>query len=1051
MAYYQPFAFQPRRGKLDWRSLSKLDLDRVVREVDIDSLEKHLQGVAFADVTADDLHWFSEADFMQLFRLLQLVCEYLLYVQETLHRRNVTLESTLGTAESQLRDQAEYIGVLEAQLGKSGGGPPGMYEAPVTAIAKCLVCRKAFSTDAFLQAHIKRRHPGHWQPPQPTTLPCRPSTSAASLPSSALAHASSSVSHDEVQTVKAEVRRAADATGSGAFGGCTSSQLDAAVQSAVAELQQSVRAEIGREMPELRASIERTLTIGLSETLASSIQAELDAEGAVSPSVAEGGGSSALLSEQVQRQLAQQTAALKAQMDGLQHELVAQRSLLEQRMQEAASKATDMAASASAVQEATREALGAAVQQAATTAASQAAKEAAHQAAREAAQLAAKECATMVLHEAKEVAAIQAKEVATTVAREAAEETLRTSAGQGSRERGAAVSKLGGELLDDDDDAVVSSAEFKRGFTAMEKRATDQDEAIQSLRKELVQERERSSATAAAAESAAATAASAKLAAEAAAAAASAKPVAAATAVATPPPPPQMPAAAVTRAVVTRAVITAVKAPAAEAPLPTIPPVLPPSSAPAKPPAATVAKPPAATVAKQPAATVAKPPAATVAKPPAATVAKPLAATVAKPPAATVASAAPVVAPKPPAASNPTSPTLAATPAAPVVTTPAPVVAPAALVASPTLPLSEAPNAPYMATVEKRLREAFALIDLDESGTLTRGELMRGCREKESVRTLMGLPRNLRGDVAAQGRFDALFAKLDTDGSGNVTNKEFIAYFTSSEGQQAVETLSGPPAWLTVAEGLKLDPFGEPAVRTREGFRLWQPVMRFEHMEGEWGEEHQATKREVAGQMAQWDLGGVESISSQQMEDLLRRKRANLERTCVFPRVELVRERKAVEEVLAERVAKLYKTLSPAELRALPARLPGDLPGDLPDLPGIAASAVRTSFAADMAQQRPLTVPTPPLGAAVGAPTPAPAVASTSGSAVPGTAPAVASTSGSAAPTTAPVPAPAPGTVPVPPIAVAASTARGPSPEVVDEVDVFDDFDDTEDEDDGRD
>ena len=1009
---YQPFAFQPRRGKLDWRSLSKLDLDRVVREVDIDSLEKHLQGVAFADVTADDLHWFSEADFMQLFRLLQLVCEYLLYVQETLHRRNVTLESTLGTAESQLRDQAEYIGVLEAQLGKSGGGPPGMYEAPVTAIAKCLVCRKAFSTDAFLQAHIKRRHPGHWQPPQPTTLPCWPSTSAASLPSSALAHASSSVSHDEVQTVKAEVRRAADATGSGAFGGCTSSQLDAAVQSAVAELQQSVRAEIGREMPELRASIERTLTIGLSETLAASIQAELDAEGAVSPSVAEGGGSSALLSEQVQRQLAQQTAALKAQMDGLQHELVAQRSLLEQRMQEAASKATDMAASASAVQEATREALGAAVQQAATTAASQAAKEAAHQAAREAAQLAAKECATMVLHEAKEVAAIQAKEVATTVAREAAEETLRTSAGQGSRERGAAVSKLGGELLDDDDDAVVSSAEFKRGFTAMEKRATDQDEAIQSLRKELVQERERSSATAAAAESAAATAASAKLAAEAAAAAASAKPVAAATAVATPPPPPQTPAAAVTRAVVTRAVITAVKAPAAEAPLPTIPPVLPPSSAPAKPPAATVAKPPAATVAK------------------------PLAATVAKPPAATVASAAPVVAPKPPAASNPTSPTLAATPAAPVVTTPAPVVAPAALVASPTLPLSEAPNAPYMATVEKRLREAFALIDLDESGTLTRGELVRGCREKESVRTLMGLPRNLRGDVAAQGRFDALFAKLDTDGSGNVTNKEFIAYFTSSEGQQAVETLSGPPAWLTVAEGLKLDPFGEPAVRTREGFRLWQPVMRFEHMEGEWGEEHQATKREVAGQMAQWDLGGVESISSQQMEDLLRRKRANLERTCVFPRVELVRERKAVEEVLAERVAKLYKTLSPAELRALPARLPGDLPGDLPDLPGIAASAVRTSFAADMAQQRPLTVPTPPLGAAVGAPTPAPAVASTSGS---------------AAPTTAPVPAPAPGTVPVPPIAVAASTARGPSPEVVDEVDVFDDFDDTEDEDDGRD
>lgn len=356
-----------------------------------------------------------------------------------------------------------------------------------------------------------------------------------------------------------------------------------------------------------------------------------------------------------------------------------------------------------------------------------------------------------------------------------------------------------------------------------------------------------------------------------------------------------------------------------------------------------------------------------------------------------------------------------------------------------------------MAAVEKRLREAFALIDLDDSGTLTRGELVRGCREKETVRTLMGLPRNLRGDEAAQSRFDKLFAKLDTDGSENVTEEEFIAYFTSSEGQQAVGTLSGPPAWLTAAEGLKLDPYGEPTVRMREGFRLWQPVGRFEHEEGEWDEERQESKRSVASEMAQWELGGVESISPQQLEHLLRSKRANLEKNCVFPRAEMVRERKAVEEALAERVAKLYKTLSPAELRALPARLPGDRPAGIPA--GIDASAAHTSFAADMAQQRPLTVPKPPLGAVVGAPAPAPAVASTSG---PG---AVASASGSAAPVTpaapapapVPAPAPAPAPVPVPPVAVAASTARGPSPEVDDEVAVFDDFDDTEDDDDGRD
>ena len=53
-ALAQPtFKFQPRRGKLDWRSLSAVDLEKVQRDVDIDTLEKHLPGLAFADVTKD--------------------------------------------------------------------------------------------------------------------------------------------------------------------------------------------------------------------------------------------------------------------------------------------------------------------------------------------------------------------------------------------------------------------------------------------------------------------------------------------------------------------------------------------------------------------------------------------------------------------------------------------------------------------------------------------------------------------------------------------------------------------------------------------------------------------------------------------------------------------------------------------------------------------------------------------------------------------------------------------------------------------------------------
>lgn len=107
-----------------------------------------------------DLQWFSENDFSQLFRLQQLTCEYLLYVQETLHNRNINLEAALGATHSQLRDQAEYIGVLESQLAQARQGSSAMIGS---SHARCHVCQKVFASDAFLQAHLKRRHPGYSQ------------------------------------------------------------------------------------------------------------------------------------------------------------------------------------------------------------------------------------------------------------------------------------------------------------------------------------------------------------------------------------------------------------------------------------------------------------------------------------------------------------------------------------------------------------------------------------------------------------------------------------------------------------------------------------------------------------------------------------------------------------------------------------------------------------------------------------------------------------------------------------------------------------------------
>eukprot|EP00966_Prymnesium_polylepis_P222961 5157443-Prymnesium_polylepis.2 len=152
-----PFHFRPRRGKLDWRQLMRLDLDRIESDVDIDALEPHLDNLAFAHVTKEDLHWFSEGDFLQLQRMQQMVVEYLLYVQEHLHSRNVTLEQLLSGAQAQLSEQAEYIGVLEDQLRRRKIETDQAVASGK--LAQCPCCPKAFASFAYLDSHLYRRHP----------------------------------------------------------------------------------------------------------------------------------------------------------------------------------------------------------------------------------------------------------------------------------------------------------------------------------------------------------------------------------------------------------------------------------------------------------------------------------------------------------------------------------------------------------------------------------------------------------------------------------------------------------------------------------------------------------------------------------------------------------------------------------------------------------------------------------------------------------------------------------------------------------------------------
>lgn len=66
------FSFRQRAGKLDMRAIARLDLQKIVATTDIDTIQRHLENVAFADVTLEDVQHYSDAYFLKLFQIAQV-------------------------------------------------------------------------------------------------------------------------------------------------------------------------------------------------------------------------------------------------------------------------------------------------------------------------------------------------------------------------------------------------------------------------------------------------------------------------------------------------------------------------------------------------------------------------------------------------------------------------------------------------------------------------------------------------------------------------------------------------------------------------------------------------------------------------------------------------------------------------------------------------------------------------------------------------------------------------------------------------------------------
>ncbi|CAM6039461.1 unnamed protein product [Sphagnum compactum] len=171
------FVFQKRLSRIDWRTIHAIDVDQVIRDIDIDTLETVLDTIAFGDIQGEDTRNFTEANFVKLFRLSQLMVEYLLHVQELLaiHKSELILagasmqqrgeklraqclgqRAALLQSRHELKQARKTMKTYEVMLKMQG---KCHMQSNTQQVRHCPFCEKMFESSYYLDFHIARRHP----------------------------------------------------------------------------------------------------------------------------------------------------------------------------------------------------------------------------------------------------------------------------------------------------------------------------------------------------------------------------------------------------------------------------------------------------------------------------------------------------------------------------------------------------------------------------------------------------------------------------------------------------------------------------------------------------------------------------------------------------------------------------------------------------------------------------------------------------------------------------------------------------------------------------
>ncbi|XP_001624813.3 uncharacterized protein LOC5503868 isoform X2 [Nematostella vectensis] len=167
------FSFGPRSQPVDWRKLASVDMDRLVRDMDMKMLQDNILHITYCNLETEMGMQSMQfgPHFLKLFRLAQLIIEYLLHCQECLQTsleiEMTKVQETMQSAE-QVRKELDHKSELHSKqkkeikrLKKWIAEYQLMMRAGASGIHKCPYCAKAFVSQEYLLAHLSRRHDDH--------------------------------------------------------------------------------------------------------------------------------------------------------------------------------------------------------------------------------------------------------------------------------------------------------------------------------------------------------------------------------------------------------------------------------------------------------------------------------------------------------------------------------------------------------------------------------------------------------------------------------------------------------------------------------------------------------------------------------------------------------------------------------------------------------------------------------------------------------------------------------------------------------------------------